>query len=283
MNDSSFLCRSMLMTCALEPRVYDRALAAGADIGTIDLEDSVPAAAKERARRLALPYFAGAPAVGLTRALRINSLRTAEGLRDILALLDSGARPDALLCPKVESAQDLLILEHILGSRLAGVGFLAVIETAAGLCAAEQIAAATRRTRALVFGAADYAASLGTDREWENLAHARWRILVAAAAAGMPVIDAPCFHPGDEELLEIEIQRGRRMGFGGKAAVHPRQVAAINRGFSPQPAAIAHARHILDRVESSAGHICVVDGEMIGPPAAQTARRLLTMANRVGD
>src|SRR5690349_20194281 len=103
------LCRSMLMTCALHVQRYDKASEVGADIATVDLEDSVPASSKEEARRLALPFLRGEVG-GPLRAVRINSLRTPDGLRDLLALLESGARPDALFVPKVESAQDILIL-----------------------------------------------------------------------------------------------------------------------------------------------------------------------------
>jgi citrate lyase beta subunit len=276
------LCRSMLMTCALNPQQYGKAEELGADVGTIDLEDSVPALRKDEARRLALPFFTDRADRRWLRTLRINSLRTAEGLRDILALLDSGARPDALLVPKVDSAQDLLILEEILGERLASTVFLVVIETAAGLCAVEEIAAASPRVRALVFGGADFSAEMGTSMEWEPLLYARSRILVAASRAGIPAMDSPCFDIEDAEALRSDVSRSRELGFLGKAAVHPRQVAAINEGFTPEPEAVARARRILARIEERGGQIAVLDGEMIGPPAVLAARRLLALAERIG-
>jgi (S)-citramalyl-CoA lyase len=268
------------MTCALYPQRYAKAGEVGADVGTIDLEDSVPAASKEAARRLALPFFHG-PRQPWLRTLRINSLRSPNGLRDILALLDSGARPDALLVPKVDSAQDLLILQDLLGPRLERTVFLVVIETAAGLCAVEEIAVATPRVRALVFGAADFSADMGTTMAWEHMHHARCRILVAAARAGIAAMDAPTFDIHDEEALRSDVHRSQQLGFHGKAAVHPRQVAVINEGFTPQPAAVAHARRVLELIEGRGGQICVLDGEMIGPPAVVAARRLLAIAERL--
>jgi citrate lyase beta subunit len=280
MNDP-FLCRSMLMTCGLCPQQYGKAGEVGADIGTIDLEDSVPALAKEEARRLILPFFAGRSPGGWLRTIRINSLRTPDGLRDILALLDSGACPDALLLPKVDSAQDVLIVEELLGSRLPATVFLVVIETAAGLCAVEEIATATPRVRALVFGGADFSAELGTTMAWEHLLYARSRILVAASRAGIPAMDSPCFAIEDLEALRSDISRSQKLGFVGKAAVHPRQVAAINEGFTPSPAEVERARRILDVIEGRCGQIAVLDGEMIGPPAVLAARRLLAGLERI--
>lgn len=276
------LCRSMLMTCALSPQQYGKAGEVGADIGTLDLEDSVPACSKEEARRLALPFFTGRRGSGgWLRTLRINSLRTADGLRDILALLDSGARPDALLVPKVSSAEEVLLLEELLGPALSATVFLVVIETAAGLCAVEEIASASPRVRALVFGGADFSADVGTTMSWDHLLYARSRLLVAAARAGIATIDSPCFDVRDPAALCSDVRRGQALGFLGKAAVHPGQVAAINQGFTPSPEAVSRACQILELTERRGGQIAVLDGEMIGPPAVLGARRLLALAERI--
>ena len=276
------LCRSMLMTCALYPQQYCKAGEVGADIGTLDLEDSVPACSKEEARRLALPFFtARRGSRGWLRTLRINSLHTSDGLRDILALLDSGAQPDALLVPKVSSAQEVLLLEELLGPGLASIVFLVVIETAAGLCAVEEIASSTPRVRALVFGGADFSADVGTTMSWDHMLYARSRILVAASRAGIATIDSPCFEVHDPIALRADILRAQALGFLGKAAVHPAQVAAINQGFTPSPEAVSRASRILELIERRGGQIAVLDGEMIGPPAVLAARRLLALMERI--
>ena len=281
MSGVPFCCRSMLITCALDPRQYGKSLEVGADIGTLDLEDSVPAARRDAARRLLLPFLAAEPErPGFTRAVRPSALRTPDGLRDLLALLESGARVDALMLPKVESAEDVRIVEQVLGERLRHVVFIVLIETARGLATVEEIAVASPRVAAFVFGAADFSADLGSDMGWGELLYARSRIVAAAARARVPVLDTPFFDIADGPGLRREIERVRAAGFAGKVAVHPRQVAAINAGFTPEPAAVAQARAVLAAIEDSDGRIAVVDGRMVGPPAVVAARRLLELAAR---
>ena len=278
---AGFACRSMLITCGLDARQYDRAFEIGADIGTLDLEDSVPADRREAARRMMLPFLAEEPPrPGFARAVRPNALRTPDGLRDLLAILESGARVDALMLPKVESAEDVRIVLEVLGERHAAVVFLVLIETARGLACVEEIAAASPRVAALVFGAADFSADLGGSMDWEHLVYARSRIVAAAARARTLAMDSPFFDIADGEGLKHEIDLVRAMGYAGKVAVHPRQVAAINAGFTPEPAAVAEARAILAAIDDSQGRIAVVDGRMVGPPAVVAARRLLALASR---
>jgi citrate lyase beta subunit len=269
------------MTCALHVNRYDKAAEIGADIAVVDLEDSVPASSKEEARRLALPFLRGGEKGGPVRAVRINGLRTTDGLRDILALIDGGARPDAIFVPKVESAQDLLILQEILGEQLASTFFLILIETAAGLCAVEEIAASTPRLRAIVFGGADYSTELGTSMEWEQLFYARSRILVAASRAGIPVLDSPFFEIDNMEGLCAENRKSRALGFHGRAAVHPRQIPFINQAYAPTPEAVDRARRVVATAERSAGQIAVLDGDMIGPPMLKAARQMLDLAEKI--
>lgn len=271
--------RTMLMTSAVNPRRYRAALRSGADVCTLDLEDAVPPAQHDAARRHASRIFA-MPSTECVRALRINSLGTTDGLHDILALAYGAITPDALLVPKVNCARDLLILEDMLGDQLADVRFLATIETAAGLSAVEQIATATPRVCALVFGAADFAADLGISMDWEPLLYARSRI-VTAAAAGIPAIDAPTFDLSDDLALKIDVNRSRELAFGGKAAVHPRQVPVINDGFTPLPAEVERARRVIEMAHGLSGQIGVLDGQMVGPPMVAAARRLLARVKAV--
>lgn len=272
--------RTMLMTSAISPRRYQTALQSGADVCTLDLEDAVPPARREEARRNVSRLFVR-PSTENVRALRINGLRTADGLHDILALVEGAIRPDALLVPKVNCAHDLLILEDMLGDQLADMAFLATIETAAGLAAVEEIATATPRVRALVFGAADFAADLGISMDWEPLLYARSRIVTAAAVAGVPAIDAPTFDLSDDLALKIDVNRARELGFAGKAAVHPRQVATINDSFTPLPAEVERARLVIETADTQSGEIVVLDGQMVGPPMVAAARRVLARAKTV--
>lgn len=274
------VCRSLLMTCALSPGRYERGELVGADITIIDLEDSVPPDRKEEARRLAVPFLAaGRRGYGLL-GVRINCLRGTDGLRDILALLDGGARPDLVMLSKVDTAEDIRIIEQLLAGALPDVGFVVLIETARALCAVEEIAAASDRNRVLVYGAADLSAELGIGMSWEAMFYARARTAAAGASARVPVLDAPCFEIGDDASLALQIERARLLGYAGKCAVHPDQVEAINRGYSPPAAAVERARKIVAHSESAGGQICIVDGDMIGPPHVTAARRLLALAEK---
>ncbi|WP_167107333.1 CoA ester lyase [Mycobacterium sp. DL592] len=266
------------MTSSIDPERYRFALHSGADICTVDLEDAVPPDQRVQARRQAAEALAF-PSPRAMRGLRINSVRSADGLRDILCIIDGQARPDTLLVPKVNSAEDLLILDELLGDQLAGITFLATIETAAGLAAVEEIAGATPRLRALVFGAADLSAELGVSMEWEPLLYARSRIVAAAAAGGIAAIDAPTFDLHDDRALLIDVRRGRNVGFTGKAAIHPRQVPVINAGFTPTSTEVDRARRIVRLADDHSGRIAVLDGQMLGPPMVNAANRILQLAN----
>lgn len=222
------------MTCALFPERFGRAAEHGADIGTVDLEDSVPPARKAEARGHAVRYLASAPPGPPAKAVRVNGLRNEEGLRDLIALLEGGARPDILFLPKVESPEELILVEQLLAARLPDTVLLATIETARGLAAVERVASGGPPSLwGLIFGAFDYSADIGCTMSWEDLLYARGRLVAAGGLAGLPVIDAPCFDLEDAQGLVEQVARGRRMGFAGKAAVHPSQVAAINAGYTP--------------------------------------------------
>jgi citrate lyase beta subunit len=222
------------MTCALYPERYGRAAEHGADIGTVDLEDSVPPARKAEARQHAVRYLASAPPGLPATAVRVNGLRNEEGLLDITALLAGGARPDILFLPKVEGPEEVALVGQLIGARLPGTVILATIETARGLAAVERIASgAGPQLWGFIFGAYDYSADVGCTMSWEDLLYARGRLVAAGTQAGLPVIDAPCFDLDDSRGLAEQVARGRRMGFAGMAAVHPSQVAAINAGYTP--------------------------------------------------
>ncbi len=273
------LCRSILNTPALEPTRFIKAAEAGADMGLLDLEDSVPADLKERARGLVVAYLSGPPPL-LPTGVRINTPRSEDGLRDVLALLDGGARPDYLLVPKVESPHELRLLDEVLSRRMPDVPLLALIETAQGVKEVEEIAVATPRLRGLVFGAADMAAQLGAAKTWEALLYTRSRIVSAAALGNLCTIDSPFFNLEDEVGLAREVRLGRELGFSGKIAIHPRQIPPIHAELSPGPEVVAHAQEVVDRAAESGGQIYVVRGRMIGPPILAMAKKVLALAGR---
>jgi (S)-citramalyl-CoA lyase len=267
--------RSWLFTPATRPDRFDKAAASGADVLIIDLEDSVAPADKAEARRAALAHLEQPAADSCRRALRINGLDRCFGLADLQALLESSACPDYLVVPKTESATHLQILDHLLAEAGKATRLVALVESARGLAACEAIAAATPRLAALLFGAADLSADLGAATAWSPLAYARSRLVAACALAGVPAIDAPFFDVKDHEGLTRETSQAVDLGFAGKAAIHPSQIAAINAALTPRPEDVERARAVL--MENAKG-VGVVDGQMVDEAVARKARRILIAA-----
>ena len=267
--------RSWLFTPATRPDRFARAGEAGADVLIIDLEDAVAPGDKDRARAAALAWLAERPGSGPVCALRVNGLRTRAGLDDLRLLLESRAGPDAVILPKVETPDEPRLADAWLAEAGSRAALVALIESARGLEAAPGIARSTPRLSALMFGAADLAADLGTSAAWEPLLYARSRMVAAAAAAGIETIDAPYFDLRDQAGLETELRAAIALGFAAKAAIHPGQVGAINAALTPSAAAVAEARQIL--AENAKG-VGVVGGRMIDEAVARRARRILAAA-----
>jgi (S)-citramalyl-CoA lyase len=269
--------RTFLVTPALDPSRFDKAVEVGADVGLLDLEDGVPTALKAEARRLAVDHLSRARFRG-PMSVRINSLRTADGLRDVLALLDAGARPDAILLPKVESPMELRQLDELLGERIPEAALLAIIETPRGVSSVDLIATATPRLRGLIFGAADLSAQLGVPLTWEPMLYARSRIAMAAGIAGLAAIDSPFFDLEDPAGLKEETRRACALGFTGKIVIHPDQTHIIHEALRPSAHTVDHARRVVAQADDGKGGIHVVGGSMIGPPLVAAARRVLANA-----
>ena len=267
--------RSWLFTPATRPERFDKAAASGADVSIIDLEDSVAPADKAEARRAALAHLARPAADSCQRALRINGLDRRFGLADLQAYLESSACADYLVLPKTESEAHLQIVDRLLAEGGKATRLVGMIESARGLKASAAIAAATPRLTALLFGAADMSADLGAGTAWAPLAYARSRLVAACALAGVPAIDAPFFDVKDHEGLTQETSLAVALGFAGKAAIHPSQIAPINAALTPRSEEVAQARAIL--AESAKG-VGVVQGRMVDEAVARKARRILAAA-----
>jgi (S)-citramalyl-CoA lyase len=270
--------RSWLFTPATRPERFANAAANGADVIIVDLEDSVAPADKAGARATALDFVprltahsAGA-APSVICALRINGIDTQAGLADLQGLLASEADPPFLVVPKIDSPGHLQILDRLLSSARKKARLVAQIESAQGLAQAESIATATPRLAALMFGTADMAADLGSDVGWNALYYARSRLIAAAALRGLLAIDAPFFVIKDVQRLVQETANAVALGFSGKCAIHPSQVAMINAALVPSGSEISHARAVL---EENAKGVGVVNGIMVDEAVARRARRVL--------
>ena len=269
--------RSWLFTPATRPDRFDRAVQSGADVLIIDLEDAVAPAAKALARDTALAALAAPPAVPILRALRINAPVTPDGLEDLLALTrrPPNGGPDCVILPKVDSAEMIRWIDTLLSGAGNPRPLVALIESARGVAAIEDIARASPRLAALFFGAADLSADLGCATAWEPLLAARSRLVNAAALAGIEAVDSPYFDLTDTAGMERETAAALALGFGAKAAIHPGQISTINAALTPTAAEIAQAHRIM--AESAKG-VAVVDGRMIDEAMARKARRILSRA-----
>ena len=270
--------RSALFTPATRPERFAKAAEVGSDLLIIDLEDAVAPQDKDAARTQALDALAHPSNGSMKRALRINAIGSVTGLTDILALLgQTGGQPDYVVVPKTESAGYLQLLDRVFTEAGCQSRLIAIIESARALQSLDAIASSTPRLVAMMLGAADLAADLGCGSNAPNLLQARASLIQACAISGRAAIDSPFFDIRDESGLQRDTERAADMGFTGKAAIHPTQIATINAVFTPTAEAIAHARAVLNENRKGVGQI---DGQMIDEALARNARRVLTAASK---
>ena len=257
------------------PDRFEKALASGADMICVDLEDAVAASAKDDARSAAMQALANGNA---RLSLRINGLATEQGLRDLLALKKAGTLPPFLFIPMVESARDIAIARSVLG--VDSPSLVPLIETAAALRVAHEIARA-EGVAAMMFGGGDLSAELGVELAWEPLAAARGAFVLACAGLGIGLIDVPFIHLEDEGGLEEETLKAKVLGFTAKAAIHPKQVPAIKRVFRPSEADLAEAREAIEAFQAAGGKAISHHGRMLEAPVIRRYKAILSSGEKL--
>lgn len=255
--------QSLLFVPGSRPDRFAGALASGADAVCIDLEDAVPAESKADARRAAIAVL-GDPRL----AVRCNGLATDFGQSDLEMLGAAAKRPPLLFIPKVESVAELAPAAAL------GIGLVPLIETPKGLRLAHEIGAAPGVV-AMMFGGGDLSAELGVTLAWEPLATARGLFLLACAEAGVPAIDVPFLALDDEARLAEETARAKALGFAAKAAIHPKQIAAIHRVMRPTPDEMEEARGAEAAFQAGGGAAVRWNGRMLEAPVMRRYRRIL--------
>ena len=274
--------RSFIFSPSLKPDMFPKALACGTDIVCVELEDGIAPKDKQQARQHALTLFATPQADdGVERIVRINCLRSAFGLADVQAVLGTPTPPPGLMLPKVVSPDEITWLDDLLTERGHDTRLHIIIETNAALESAYEIARASARIEALFFGGVDMAAELRCRNAWEPLLYARSRVIHAAAATGIDVIDVPYLDLDDLSGMEREACLARELGFSGKGAIHPKQIPILNQVFTPSESEIAHAQKILHAFEAADTGLVVVDGKLIEKPVIREMRRVLSIADRM--
>jgi citrate lyase subunit beta/citryl-CoA lyase len=259
--------RTCLTVPASSVRMIEKAATLAADEVILDLEDGVAIDAKDAARaNLPLGRARG------TLAIRINSLTTEWWRDDLAAVAD--ARPDVVVVPKVESADDVHAVVELL---TAGVGLEVLIETARGLVEVERIAAVGGPLEALIFGPGDFAASLGAPVLTIGAGASEYalaRIAVAARAHGLQPVDGPYAELQDLEGLRAGALRALALGYDGKWVIHPDQIEPVNAVFTPSADELDRARRIL----AAADGAVTVDGAMVDAASKRMAEAVLARA-----
>ena len=273
--------RSFIFAPGLRPELYPKALACGADIVCVELEDGVAPHDKDEAREKTMALFAEPQADdGVERIVRINCVRSAVGLDDVQAILATDTPPPALMLPKVVSPDEIVWLDDLLTERGHDTRLHIIIEMNAGLEAVFDIARASSRIDALFFGGVDMSADLRCKNAWEPLLYARSRVVHAAASVGIDAIDVPYLDLDDLEGMKAQAQLAKELGFSGKGAVHPKQISALNEVFTPSPEEVAKAQKILAAFEEANTGLVVVDGKLIEKPVVREMQRIASVGKR---
>ena len=275
--------RSFIFTPGLKPEMFPKALASGADMVCIELEDGIAPKDKEEARIKALKLFEVAQADdGVERILRINSMRERFGIEDVLAILATDTPPPSLMMPKVQSPDEIIMLDQLLTERGHKTRLHVIIETNAGLEAAYEIANCSSRIEAMFFGGVDMAAELRCENNWQQLMYARSRVVHAAASAGLDVIDVPYLNLQDLDGMCDEAKKAKDLGFACKGSVHPKQIAALNDIFTPSKDNITRARRVIKTFEDADTGLVVIDGKLIEKPVMREMYRIVAIADKLG-
>ena len=278
--------------CLVVPAAPAAKLAKGATLAAdevvLDLEDAVVPAVKDEARAAVVEAL-GSEWAAESVAVRVNSIGTPWCHSDLVALAASGREAVTAVLPKVEHPHDLAFADRLLAGAEAAAGrttpvrLIALIETAAGLSAAAEIARASERLDGLVLGYADLAASLGRPAPGaaETWRFAQESVLVAARAAGIQAIDGPYLGTRDDDEFRASALHARALGYDGKWAIHPAQLDALRETFTPTDEEVADAREVLAALERAAADgagAVAADGQMLDEALGLSARRVLARA-----
>ena len=268
--------RTTLFVGALALDGLQPALASGADIVCIDLEDAVPPDRKDEGRAATLEALRPIRPRGDVQLIaRVNALTAFEGPVDLRALLQDAPAIGAAMLPKVESADEVRWAGTMAEESNRDVELYAIIETAEGLENCAQIARAHPRLKALFFGGFDLSTALGCAMAWEPLLYARSRVVHAGALAGIEVIDSPYPDVANLAGLRAACEQVKALGMSGKAAKHASQVATIREVFTPTAAEMERARRIVEMFEADPTRPLVFEGKLVELPTIKKLQRMV--------
>ena len=284
--------RALLYMPGDDRRKIEKATSLGVDCICMDMEDGVAVTRKTEARAVIAQAMKELDFSNSERCIRINSIGSGVEKYDLAAAL--ATNPDSIAVPKIETPEQVKwISEHIetyeLSSNInvGSIRLLIGLETAKGILNLKEIAEADKRLEAIIFGAEDYAASVGATRTKEatEVLYARSAVVTACAANDLQAIDMVYIDFRDTEGLRTEAQQGAGFGFSGKQVIHPNQIAPVQEAFTPSDEEIAYAQRVVETFMTSQKEgkgAYALDGKMIDMPLLKNAQKVLERAKAAG-
>ena len=297
MSNTNSLRRSQLGIPANESQLVAEAVESEADKIFFDLEDSLAPGEKDAARAELIAAVTDHDWSDTGLGYRINGTNTRWWHNDIIEVVEAvGSEIETLIIPKIQDPSDVQTVVTLLktvemnaGADVGPIGVSAQIETAAGMNAVTEIAHATDRLEALIFGPADYAASIGASHGVTEYPGHYWhyplsRVSQAAASAGLLAIGGPHTDPYDTQGFQHACQSEAALGYDGKIIVHPDQIETVNRVFSPTDEEAKRAQRIVETYEATAPNdVAAIDGKIIDQEMYRMAKRIFSKAQKSGQ
>jgi citrate lyase beta subunit len=284
--------RSLLYMPGDDRRKIEKSTSLDVDCICMDMEDGVAITRKIDARAIIAQAMKDLDFGRSECCIRINSIGSGLESYDLVAAL--ATNPDTIVVPKIESADQVRwVSDHIesyelsSGRQLGSVSLLVGVETAKGIMNLRKIAEADRRLEAIIFGAEDYAASIGARRtkEASEVLYARQAVVTACMANDLQAIDMVYIDFRDQAGLRLEAEQGAGWGFSGKQVIHPNQVPVVQEAFTPSAEEIDYAKRVVETFDASQREgkgAYALDGKMIDMPLLKNARKVLDRAKAAG-
>ena len=274
--------RSFIFTPGLKPEMFPKAIASGADMVCIELEDGIAIKDKNEARKNTIEALKNLEVKsGVELVVRVNCQRTKFGLLDLEAFISSKLPVKALMLPKVKTPDEITFIDDLLTDSGLDTDLHVIMETNEALESIYEIAHASKRIVALYFGGVDMAAELRVPNEYKNLIYARSKLVHAGASVGVDVIDVPYLDLDDMDGMKKESELVRDLGFTGKGSIHPKQINILNEIFTPSKDEIMKAKKIVDQFNESNTGLVVIDGKLIEKPVLREMQRKILIAEKI--
>jgi len=284
--------RTMLYVPGSSTKMLEKGKDLDVDSLIIDLEDAVALSQKDAARETVVKALNEIDFGNKEKNVRINALSTPFGESDLKEVIK--AKPDAFVVPKVNRAEDLLQVDALLSSLEKENGLApgtislhAMIESPHAIVNINEIAASTKRLKAMLFGAADYTKETRgkITKERLELLYPLNKMVLAARVNGIDAIDSPFFDIKDTEGLIYHTNIVRNMGYDGKSVIHPSQIKPVNDIFTPTKEEVEFAKKVIEafkQADEQGIGATVVDGQLVERLHAEAAKRTLMIAQRAG-